>query len=81
MKQDHIRSGKRGSVKLSLDTGVVAYARAAGLDLSQISEDALRTATKTAKTSQWREENREWIAASNAWVDENGLPLDGLRLL
>ncbi len=80
MKQDRIRSGKRESVNLSLDTGVVAYAREAGLDLSQISEEALRNAAKSTKELRWREENREWIAASNAWVEENGLPLDGLRL-
>jgi len=59
MKQDHIRSGKRESVNLSVATGIVAHAREAGLDLSQVSEKALRTAAQTAKASQWREENRE----------------------
>ena len=80
MKQDHIRSGKRESANLSVDSGIVAHAREASLDLPQASEEALRTAAKTAEASQWREDNREWIAASNAWVEDNGLPLDGLRL-
>lgn len=77
MKQDHIRSGKRESVNSSVATVIVADDREAGLDLPPVSEETLRTA---AKASQWREDNREWIAASNAWVEDNGLPLDGLRL-
>ena len=80
MKQDHIRSGKHESVTVSLDMDVVAYATEARPDSCQVSEEALRTAAKAAKALQWREENREWNAANNAWVEENGLPLEGLRL-
>lgn len=80
MKHDPIRSGKRKPVNLSLDTGIVAAARQAGLNLSQISEAALRDATKREHDKQWREENREAIEGWNRWVEKHGLPLEKYRL-
>jgi antitoxin CcdA len=80
MRQDPIVSGKRKAVNLSLDTGIVEAARAAGLNLSQVSEEALRKATKAERDRRWQEDNREWIEANNAWVEENGLPLAKYRM-
>ncbi|MFK3889477.1 type II toxin-antitoxin system CcdA family antitoxin [Sphingomonas sp. NPDC079357] len=80
MKHDPIASGKRKSVNLSLDTGVVAAAREAGINLSQVSEAALRKAAKEERDRRWREENREWAESVNRWVEENGLPLERYRL-
>lgn len=80
MKHDMISSNKRKPVNLSLDTGVVAAARAAGINLSQVSEAALRAATKAEQERRWKEENREAIESSNAWLEENGLPYAELRL-
>ncbi|MEH3035184.1 MAG: type II toxin-antitoxin system CcdA family antitoxin [Sphingomonas adhaesiva] len=76
MKHGPIRSGKRKSVNLSIDTGVVAAARAAGLNLSQISEDAILCATKVEQERRWREENAPKIEAWNRWYEENGHPLE-----
>ena len=80
MKHDPIASGKRKSVNLSIDTGVIAAAREAGINLSQISEKALRDAAKIERDRRWREENREWAESVNRWVEENGLPLEKYRL-
>lgn len=80
MKHDPIGTGKRKAVNLSLDTGVVAVARGAGVNLSQVSEAALRVAAKVALDARWREENREWIAAHRRWVEENELPLEKYRM-
>ena len=80
MKHDPIATGKRKSVNLSLDTGIVAAAREAGINLSQVSEAAIRAAAKRVHEEQWRHEHRDWIAANNAWVEEHGLPLDQYRL-
>ncbi|WP_366932211.1 type II toxin-antitoxin system CcdA family antitoxin [Sphingomonas sp.] len=80
MKIDSIASGKRKAVNLSLDTGVVEAARAAGLNLSQICEAALREASRSERARQWREENREWADSVNRWIDERGLPLERYRL-
>ena len=80
MRHDPIATGKRKSVNLSLDTGVVAAAREAGINLSQVSEAAIRAAAKSVQEEKWREEHRDWITANNAWIEENGLPLDRYRL-
>lgn len=80
MKHDPIASGKRKPVNLSIDTGVVAAAREAGINLSQVSEAALRDAAKKERDRLWKEENRAAIEANNAWVELHGLPLEKHRL-
>lgn len=80
MKHDPISSGKRKAVNLSIDTGVVAAAREAGINLSQTCEAALRTAAKVERDRQWAEDNRAWAESVNRWVEENGLPLEKYRL-
>ena len=45
------------------------------VDIAGRSEDQLRHAVREA----WIEENREAIAASNAWVEKHGLPLAKYR--
>jgi len=80
MKHDPIASGKRKPVNLSIDTGVVAAAREAGINLSQVSEAAIRDAAKKERDRLWKEENRAAIEANNAWVEQHGLPLEKYRL-
>jgi antitoxin CcdA len=80
MKHDSISSGKRKAVNLSIDSGVIAAAREAGLNLSQICETALGNAAKAERDRRWKEEHREAIEANNRWVEENGLPYAHLRL-
>lgn len=80
MKHDPIASGKRKSVNVSLDTGVVAYARSAGVNLSQVSEMALRRAARAAIDAQWEQDNQDWIIQHRQWAEENELPLEKYRL-
>lgn len=80
MKHDSISSGKRKAVNLSLDTGIVAAAREAGINLSQISEAALRAATKAEQDRRWKEDNREAMEGWNRWLETNGLPFASLRV-
>ncbi len=80
MKQDPAASGTRKPVNLTLDTGIVAAAREAGLNLSRISEAALRESTKAEQGRRWQEENREALAGWSRWVEKNGLPLAKYRL-
>lgn len=80
MKHDPIASGKRKPVNLSIDTGVVAAAREVGINLSQVSEAAIRDAAKKERDRLWKEENREWAESVNRWVEQNGLPLERYRL-
>ncbi len=79
MKPDSIASGKRKPVNLSLDSGVVEAARAAGINLSQTCEAALRAAAKAERERSWQEENKDSIEAWNAWVEEHGSPLAQYR--
>lgn len=80
MKQDVIRASKRKSVNLSLDTGVVAAAREAGINLSQIAEAAIRNATRAEQERRWQDENRQAIAGWNRWYEKNGHPLETYRM-
>lgn len=80
MKHDPITSGKRKPVNVSLDTGIVAAARDHGINISRVSEEALRAATRAAQTMRWKGDNREWIDAHRRWVETNPLPLEHLRL-
>lgn len=65
---------------MSIDSGVIAAARDVGVNLSEVSEIAIRQAAKAERDRRWKEENREWVDANNKWVEENGLPLEKYRL-
>ncbi|WP_085809921.1 type II toxin-antitoxin system CcdA family antitoxin [Sphingomonas sp. TZW2008] len=80
MKHDRVTGSKRKSVNLSIDAGVIAAAREAGVNLSKVSETAIREAARKAQELRWQHDHRAWIDANNAWVEQNGLPLDKLRL-
>lgn len=81
MRHDPITSSKRKPVNLSLDTGVVAAARKAGVNMSRVTEAALRVAITSENERRWREEHRVWIQAHNDWIDQNGIPLGDLPVL
>lgn len=81
MKHDPVASSNRKSVNLSLDTGVVAAARKVGVNMSRVTEAALRVAIKTESERRWREENAAWIQSHNDWVEQNGIPLGDLPVL
>ncbi|MFD1787335.1 type II toxin-antitoxin system CcdA family antitoxin [Sphingomonas floccifaciens] len=80
MKHESIRSGKRKAVNLSIDSGIVSAAREAEINLSQVCEAAIRTATEAEQARRWKEENRAAFAYWNKWVEDNGLPLVKYRL-
>jgi antitoxin CcdA len=80
MKHAQIISGKRKPVNVTIDTGIVEAARALGLNLSRISEAALREATRQAQNAAWKRDNAEWIAAHHQWVEDHELPLERYRL-
>lgn len=73
-------------VTLELEAKVLAAARDAGLDLSELLSRAVRrclpqldAAESAALDKQWQEENREAIEASNRMIEEHGLFSDGMR--
>ncbi|GBH31289.1 antitoxin CcdA [Sphingobium xenophagum] len=75
----HDRIGTRKATNLSLDMALVAEARALGINLSRTCEDALAKQIAAERGRRWQEENKEAIAAWNAWAENNELPLEKYR--
>lgn len=64
---------------LSLDRDTVEAAQGFGINLSQVSEAALREAVKRRREEAWLEENRDAIEEQNERVRRLGAFSDGLR--
>lgn len=71
---------KRIPTNVTLDAALVAEARELGVNISQASARGLEDAVKRARSQQWLEENRSAIEASNAHVEEHGIPLESYRM-
>ena len=78
MKHDAIVSGNRKPVNLTLDTGVV-QARQVSINLSRVSEQALRDAATEAPEPRWKQDNKEALLSWSRWIEANGSPLDRHR--
>lgn len=70
---------RRKPTNVSLDAALVADAKALGINLSRACEMGLAAELKAERERQWREENAEAIASSNAYVEKYGLPLARYR--
>ena len=69
----------RKPTNLSLDAGIVRAARELDINISRACEQGLATEIARERRRRWLEENREAITASNAYVEQHGLPLTDLR--
>ena len=79
MKHDPISSGQRKPVNLTLDTGVVEAARQVGINLSRVSEHALREAAAKELTQRWKQDHRAALTSWSRWIEANGSALDSHR--
>ena len=75
------RSGGKRKVTMSISADVIATAKAHGLNVSAVSEEALRRAGAEARRTAWLEENREALAEENETIRKNGLPFADYRLV
>lgn len=66
-------------VNLSIDEALVAAAKAAGINMSAVAEEAIRFETRAEEMRRWSEENRAAAAAWGRKIEEEGLWSDGLR--
>jgi antitoxin CcdA len=73
------RSASKRATNVSIRSDMLDAARAAGVNLSATLERALAEELASVKRAQWREENREAIAAYNEHVDGHGAFSDGIR--
>ena len=67
------------ATNVSVRSDLLAAAREAGLNLSATLERALTEELAGVRRKQWREENREAIAAYNEYIEENGTFSDDVR--
>jgi antitoxin CcdA len=64
---------KKKAVNLTIDAELLAEAKAAGTNLSNVLETALKEQLKQQRWQKWREDNRAAIEASNAQLERDGL--------
>lgn len=76
---DAALSRRRRGTNLTIDPVLVSDGKAAGLNLSKIAEDAIRSALRSKQQERWLEENAEAVAAYNRRLEERGLFNEGLR--
>jgi len=69
----------RTKIALSVDPGVVAEAKALGMNLSSVAEGALLAAIRERRNRQWQEEHGAALAAYAREVERDGLPLEPYR--
>jgi antitoxin CcdA len=75
MEQSHIRK----PANLSLDSHLLAEAKALKVNLSRAAEEGIRAAVVRSKSELWQAENRDALESSNEFVERDGLPLGHLR--
>ena len=64
------------ATNLTLSTDVLEAARRLNMNLSQICDAYLREVVREELERSWREEHADFIAAYNACIDAEGLPLN-----
>jgi antitoxin CcdA len=74
-----VRSDLRKAINLSLDVGLIAEAKALGINISQACERGLKAELAEVRSAGWRAENAEGVGAWNDSTEKNGLPLDAHR--
>jgi antitoxin CcdA len=69
-------SAAKRATNLTLSTDVLEAARRLNMNLSQICDAYLRELVREELERGWREEHADFIAAYNACIDAEGLPLN-----
>lgn len=77
-KQSRSRPAKRAT-NLSLSADVLDAAKSLQLNVSHICDNYLRDVVQQEQTRRWRSEHADFIAAYNATIETEGLPLDEWR--
>lgn len=70
----------RRATNVSLDPRLIEEARALEVNVSRACERGLIEQIGEARAARWLIENSEAVAASNAYADQQGLPLASARL-
>lgn len=68
------------ATNVSIAEDLIREAKALRVNVSQAAEAGLARAVAERRAERWRQENREAIESSNAFVDQHGLPLAQHRM-
>ncbi len=71
-------SGKRAT-NLTLSSDVLDAAKHLAINISQVCDSHLREVVRREQERKWREDHADFIAAYNATLEAEGLPLDEWR--
>jgi antitoxin CcdA len=67
------------ATNLSLSGDVLDAAKRLGINISQVCDNHLREVVRHEQERRWREDHADFIAAYNATIEADGLPLDEWR--
>ena len=73
------RRPRKRAMNVSIPLELAEEAKAYGTNVSAVLERALEAEHRERRRAEWRQANRQVMAAWNDWVDENGIPLEELR--
>jgi len=74
-----VRQRLRKATNLSLSVDVLEAAKALELNISQVCDSYLRQLVMQEQERRWRSDHADFIAAYNATIETEGLPLDQWR--
>ncbi len=70
-----MQTSMKRKTSLTLDAEALDSARALGINVSAIAEEALLTAVAEARRKAWLEDNAAAFEAQAQWHEDNGHPL------
>jgi len=70
----------RAKLNLTVEKEVADEARALGINMSRVAEDAISNAAKLERNRRWVEENKVGLEKYAARIDEEGCALEKHRL-
>ncbi len=62
-------------INLTLSTGTLNAAKRLGINISQVCDEHLRAVVRQEQERRWRQEHAGFVAAYNASLEAEGLPL------
>lgn len=69
----------RKATNVSLGEALIIEAKALRINISQAAEAGVSRAVAEKRAELWLAANREALDSSNAYIEQNGLPLAGYR--
>ena len=74
-----VSSSPKRSANLSLSADVLDAAKALRINVSQVCDRHLREVVRQEQARRWQHEHADFVAAYNATLDVEGLPLAEFR--